>query len=1684
MFRRLEPISPPPPNRHRSGTSAIPSIDEHDTSDADTNPDREDDEASSANKILKAPGALTPDAASLSASVSQSKRKRKPKRRLTLGKDPGGKWKRRKLQLEEQQIQKALEDDTDGEGGEEIFDCIKVAGGFLMRGPNAGQQPPYYPPPGTAKCPSPLLLPLITGGKSTATPATIEKLSKFTKKPTKPPRRKVKGGIKAKKQPTFIAQPFPKGVDESDSSSLSSLSELEEELGMKSVTANEKDAKGKSITEEGLAEVQVPTENSGMGVGKDNKALSGPASNAVLPVDGSNLDVPTSPPNGDPFNSEPVMEIPEIPDDTTMPQVNEDEAAGSPDSQPVGTPSPLKEQTVLQIRESQASTENGSPLTICDSLRTSPAAEEISEDLTKAQNKVSPQSMCAGGEDTSINPIVAQPVASGGPAKKPQQTDGDQPLVTYDPSILSSLKFTILKFPSNPKTLEITGGDISDPQTGQVSWPLLKSLIETQWGMNLATEWLLVNWWFRIRRQEDLDQCMEKLCKYGRTLHEIVLCELVRGKVLPDDAYSIIRKLKDQHAEFWKGKDDVSAKPGKAEKYVVGNGRELDGYRLNDSLKGHDDSSRVDNSRDTLMDVAEEPSGANPNTTLSNTQLPPPAATPNNDNNRRSTRQSSNSIHSLKKNGGRRWNLNAPTSLSGGDNNWSSEQSSSLGILKRSIAVSDKFSDGTSVKRRAIESKPTTTPSSRKTPASNVQSNSGSISPWRSGSRFQSWAASFLPSANRWRSGRSGNNVPTESPGGRHEPGVTPEASSDGASENEPITKATLSEPDPEPQSEAIQTPLVEKERISEPTPETSDSSALAEHPPPPGDEPVTPIEPGDTPEISASNSPQSSNGSKSAIRNRGRPRKVPLASGYSIAPSTEFNVLQQSMSPFLLSHHMLIFTAPKPPPPQTDPSAVLNTGQHAWRAVPHSSTVRAEKSAGIGSWRVVSANPSQLATTTPPAIIPMPPGWMTGWRAVSTQSKNPASSSSTEPSDSGATSTAQTSAPDKVALARNGSPGASGVSLPDDMDLDTPKKAPKSTESTDMSTASPSKSLGSTAAPTLPTGAPYQPPTVADKPELPAPSTTSGKEEVTAEKDPTPVAENTVTGIVGTDAASPTLETSTTPAAWSTATPATGEVSLPVVVADIKGDQQEVDDTRSEISSVVDMDKINESADLLLWAAMGGSPALAPPPISDTPESTTATEEPNQPAKKRKSLPRKKRATAKPRDKVKPPLRKSLIAVLKLSPQALRTIVKPDKAPSPPPTQPASQLPKPVEMQPARPSLPPPPPTASFTAVNIPRPQPYRRPEPTNDITTTTVPKSAAAPVITRPPMVPSPTTVPKPLPTLGSLQPPKDPTEAVNSAQAPKAPTPKAPTQSPKPIQPLKDPSQPASTMDALASARKKQEEQRRNSGRLDSLSSKPKPPQRPGPVIPRPAYAKPAASPPASNEKDGDETSTDEDVPSRHISTIPIIRPLGFPSLIAKEVPRPPAYVPKPRPGNATSSTDIPNNPPSGSSKMPPLVRPENFLYWDPNSAEKPQSKPPALSTTVGTKEWKLPIRKLPSLPPSIPHPLTPTSRTHRLTNPSTHSLFLRFPAGEHIPSTSRTPPTPSLKPSASSTPSKSDRNTLHDPPTGSARDQALRSGCRHRDGGREAAMGQAVRNGFFKSPLRQLPRGISRELVRTC
>lgn len=84
-----------------------------------------------------------------SAAPSPTPKKRKPKKRfLSLGKDPTGKWKRRRKEQEDREIQRALSSADTGPDADadDILESIHVAGGFLMIG-NGSANPPTTPPP-------------------------------------------------------------------------------------------------------------------------------------------------------------------------------------------------------------------------------------------------------------------------------------------------------------------------------------------------------------------------------------------------------------------------------------------------------------------------------------------------------------------------------------------------------------------------------------------------------------------------------------------------------------------------------------------------------------------------------------------------------------------------------------------------------------------------------------------------------------------------------------------------------------------------------------------------------------------------------------------------------------------------------------------------------------------------------------------------------------------------------------------------------------------------------------------------------------------------------------------------------------------------------------------------------------------------------------------------------------------------------------------------------------------------------------------------------------------------------------------------------------------------------------------------------------------------------------------------
>jgi hypothetical protein len=172
----------------------------------------------------------------------------------------------------------------------------------------------------------------------------------------------------------------------------------------------------------------------------------------------------------------------------------------------------------------------------------------------------------------------------------------------YDPAKLPSLKFRLFRFPTKKKArnLEITGASISDPETGNVSWPLLKALIERTWVTDLDHDMLLVNWFFRITKQTDLDRCVGQLCKYERSSHEIILCEqyVGPGKIPPSPTDEMIDKLRENDVNFWRGRWE-SVDAAKPEEKVTSNSASSGDLNGASTIP-----KKVDRKKDTTTDDA------------------------------------------------------------------------------------------------------------------------------------------------------------------------------------------------------------------------------------------------------------------------------------------------------------------------------------------------------------------------------------------------------------------------------------------------------------------------------------------------------------------------------------------------------------------------------------------------------------------------------------------------------------------------------------------------------------------------------------------------------------------------------------------------------------------------------------------------------------------------------------------------------------------------------------------------------------------------------------------------------------------------------------------------------------------------------------------------------------------------
>lgn len=222
IYHRLPPISrtPSPPAHtlrrlQAFGGATLPSLPEE-----VANSDGEDD-GSDWNDAPDTPGA-GPSTKPEPAAPPPARKKRKAKKRfLSLGKDPNGKWKKRKLLEEERAIQKALEvtvaesenDDDD------MLESINVAGGFLLIGEgSANPRPVAATKTGTTK----RRRPAGTRGRGRGRPPGRSGSSK-----SKTPAPSLESRITTQKPKAFVKGPMR--FKDVETSSISSLSEDDED---------------------------------------------------------------------------------------------------------------------------------------------------------------------------------------------------------------------------------------------------------------------------------------------------------------------------------------------------------------------------------------------------------------------------------------------------------------------------------------------------------------------------------------------------------------------------------------------------------------------------------------------------------------------------------------------------------------------------------------------------------------------------------------------------------------------------------------------------------------------------------------------------------------------------------------------------------------------------------------------------------------------------------------------------------------------------------------------------------------------------------------------------------------------------------------------------------------------------------------------------------------------------------------------------------------------------------------------------------------------------------------------------------------------------------------------------------------------------------------------------------------
>lgn len=840
-WKRLDPISPSlPPSHPRRHPSVVPlpapSV-SNDPLDNDPPADNESDprhtSVSASASASPAPHAR-PDI-NEPASEPPRRRKRPRKRFLSLGKDPKNKWKRRKLEMEEKQIQEALDHAAahEHDDDEQLLDSINVKGGVLMMGEDSAFAAARRG--GSA----------ATGkGKARAASGNLRKPSSVAAEASTP--GAPANGLRQTNLTTYF-KGQQVAAEEGGSPSGLSQSEGDEHVAR---------APGDSGSVEGEAETRnedrrpVGSEQGG------DAARGGPLGQQPLP----------QPCSRDRLDPAPPRLVPDLADAPRQP---------SPANHLASPP----EAAMSEIDPAQTGDAEQAP-DMSENLVSQNSTVAVLGPQNKLQAKRNGDVLIAGDGNTHdyINETIeVKAVVDATPPAADSQV-ANSTLIDK-----RALKFVLFKFPDAAKRSKFEGEAVYDNQSKRLSWELVQKLVREKWNMTLRQA-LLINWHFRLQCQEDLDECIDKLCGNGKLLHDMVLCDLTRAKQIPDDLKEAMRKRKEQDEDFWKGKDIGSLKAPKkslarGKKAAEKKSPAAGGSRVTRaSGKSTNISTELQSNTATSPCGAPIPEAKDGDVAMEDIS-PATAPSQSNGHTSRSPSGTPSSVTSRP----------AASSARGTIRQWSS--TTPTFAQRRPLAAQ---SDS---KRRAVEASP---PATKPPTASHWNGRNGAVhgSLWSSSPRD-----ALPPSASRWRSGgpqptdtatnASGSDCPASSTlHTRGQPSEPPLGQTQGTASSD-VTMAFVSKAG---------------ERVSKLVPSQPRHKLVDNHSAPEPEVPASPVEPSVWPVEQATytepsddqpSPPRAPESSKPVILNwspvthpprpRGRPRKAPLPPGLRLSPDREF---------------------------------------------------------------------------------------------------------------------------------------------------------------------------------------------------------------------------------------------------------------------------------------------------------------------------------------------------------------------------------------------------------------------------------------------------------------------------------------------------------------------------------------------------------------------------------------------------------------------------------------------------------------------------------------------------------------------------------------------------------------------------------------------------------------------------